>query len=236
MKKTLLFLFAFVCVLSSCSSEAVSCYLPDITTTSNSPLVPGGTLQLKTPFEDNPELNYVWTGPNNFQSNLPNPIIENITAAMAGEYKLKTTKGICESLESSTLVEINAPNIPCNPNKNTITFEGGSFAPLTFSVYTSNYNTNFKINAGNLQGDLTIEFASEERPAPGIYRICPDCPTSFMEKDQVCISFNYIEYSVAREGLVYLSSSNGKLTAVFCNVIFTPSIFTLNSSANLTEN
>lgn len=235
MKKTLLYLFPYACalIISGCSAnEAITCYLPANTIKSNSPLVPGGTLKLNAT-ESNLDTKYSWSGPNNFQSNLQNPVITDITSSMAGEYKLKTIKGICESPESSVIVEINAPNIPCNPDTNTLIINSN---PIKLSTYTTNYNQNFKIVSSSLQASLTIEFASEERPTPGIYTICNDCPTSSLKKDQVCVNLNYASYTHAQEGLVYLSSSNNKLTATFCNVIFKQSVFTFNTSAKLTEN
>ncbi|REG91144.1 immunoglobulin domain-containing protein [Flavobacterium aquicola] len=239
MKKTLpiLLLSIFTLSLFSCSTnEAITCYLPDNVISSNSPLVPGGTLNLKAVSTANMDVSYSWSGPNNFQSSLQNPIITNITPAMSGEYKLKTIKGICESSESSVAVEIIAPDIPCNPDANTLVFENDMFSQLDFSTYTTNYNQNFKILSSSLRGSLTIEFASEERPVPGIYSICGECPTSFLKKDQVCVSLNFADYTHAQEGLVYLSSSNGKLTAVFCNVVFSQSVFTFKTSAKITEN
>lgn len=239
MKRKLLFLFVCIGAFSftRCSTnEAIACYLPSNEITSNSPLVPGGTLLLETTANENFELTYNWSGPNNFKSNLKNPVLSDITTAMAGEYKLKTTKGICESSESSVLVAINAPNIPCNPTKNTMMFEGTTFSPLTFnSVYTTNDGDNFTIEAGTLRADLTIEFARDVKPTPGIYSICSSCPTSFMKNDEVCVSLNYLEFSHARSGSVFISSTNGKLTAVFCNVLFEQSSFKLNSSATITE-
>ncbi len=239
MKKQLLFFLLCTCIilLFSCSTnETISCHLPDNVAISNSPLVPGASLNLKATSTHNIDVSYNWSGPNNFQSNLQNPVITDITPTMAGEYKIKTIKGICESSESSVFVEINAPNIPCVPKTNTMILNGDLLNPLKLSTSTTNYNQNFKILAGNLRTSVIIEFASEERPTPGIYRICSDCPTSFMDKDQVCVSFNYAELCHAREGLVYLSSSNGKLSATFCDVVFKPSVFTINTSANLTEN
>lgn len=236
MKKTILFIIAFVCTISlfSCAAnESIACYLPDNVPTSNSPLVPGGTLKLMgTSPNSNQDINYNWLGPNNFQSNLQNPIITDITPSMAGVYKLKTIKGICESSESSVIVEINAPNVPCNPDTNTLIFNGDLLNPREVSTYSTNYNQNFKIIASNLRDQLTIEFASEERPTPGIYTICSDCPTSFLKKDEVCISYKY-PYQ-AGKGLVYLSSSNGKLTATFCDISFS-SEFKFKISAKLTE-
>jgi hypothetical protein len=240
MKKTLLFLLPIVCSISllSCSTnEAVTCYLPANLTTSNSPLVPGGTLLLNATSGYSSDVSYNWSGPNNFHSNLQNPIIDNVIPSMAGEYKLKTKKGICESPENIVNVEINAPNIPCNPIKNTIVFANSSLGPLTFnSVYSSHVNDDFYITAGSLQATLKIEFASNVIPTPGIYTICSTCPTSFMKSNEVCVSLNYVDFSHANSGLVYISSLNGKLTATFCDVIFEQSPFTLNSSATITEN
>jgi len=236
MKKPLLILFLFICTISlfSCATnEAVTCYLPDNIATSNSPLVPGGSLELKGTSTSYIEVSYSWTGPNNFQSNLQNPIITNITPAMSGVYKLKTIKGICESSESTVAVEISAPNIPCNPDTNTLIIDGDELNPREVSTSTTNYNQNFKINASSWNDQVTIEFASEERPTPGIYRICSDCPTSFLEKDQVCVSSRYP--IMAAEGLIYLSSSNGKLTATFCDVTFYASGYSYKVSAKLTE-
>ncbi|SNR80354.1 hypothetical protein [Flavobacterium sp. ov086] len=240
MKKTLLFLLPIVFSISlfSCSTnEAVTCYLPSNTTTSNSPLVPGGTLLLNATSTYSPDVSYNWSGPNNFHSNLQNPTINSVLPSMAGEYKLKTNKGICESSESTVMVEINAPNIPCNPVKNTMVFEKLSLGPLKFgSVYSSHVNDDYYITAGSLEATLRIEFASNIIPIPGVYNICSTCPTSFMKSNEVCVSLNYVSYSHANSGLVYISSLNGKLTATFCNVIFEQSPFTLNSSATITEN
>lgn len=240
MKKTFLFLFSFFCTISlfSCSTnEVVTCYLPKNVTTSNSPLVPGGTLLLNASSTSYSDLQYNWSGPNNFRSNLQNPTINSVTPVMAGEYKLKTNRGICESIESTVIVEINAPNIPCNPVKNTISFGNTPISPLSFtSAYVSHFNDEYKIIASSLQATLRIEFARGVIPSPGIYSICSNCSTVFLEKDEVIINFNYLTYSSAHTGSVYISSSNGKLTAVFCNVFFQQSSFNLDSSASITEN
>lgn len=236
MKKTILFIIAFVCAISlfSCAAnEPIACYLPDNVPTSNSPLVPGGTLKLLSTLPNsNQDVNYNWSGPNNFQSNLQNPIITDITPSMAGVYKLKTIKGICESSESSVIVEINAPNVPCNPDTNTLIFDGDLHNPREVSTYTTNYNQNFKIIAGNLGDQLTIEFTNEERPTPGIYTIRSQ--TSSIKKDEVYLNYRYRDVYQAGKGLVYLSSSNGKLTATFCDITFS-SEFKFKISAKLTE-
>ena len=241
MKKPILhfFLLAYLSIsLSNCAnSEETTCYLPSVTATSNSPLIPGGSLQLNTPLIYNSLYTYKWTGPNGFESSLHNPLIPNVTLNMAGDYKIKVIKGICESSESIASVEITTPNIPCNPANNTMSFTGGSFSPVNFnSVYTTNNTGSFEIRAGGSNADLTIKFYNDTTPLTGIYDISNDCPTSFLTSKQVCVSLVYSnQYTNARSGKVYISLVNGKLSAIFCNVIFNPGTITLNSSTKITS-
>ncbi len=64
-------------------SEEMNCNI-DVHPTTNSPVCLGGTLNL----DADPGYNYVWTGPNNFSSNLQNPIITNVTNTNNGTYHL----------------------------------------------------------------------------------------------------------------------------------------------------
>jgi hypothetical protein len=236
MKKTLLFLFAFVWVifLSGCSTnEAITCYLPNVPITSNSPLVPGATLQLNTPPGYESDVSYNWSGPNNFQSNLQNPSIADVKTSMAGEYKLKTTKGICESKESTVLVEITAPNIPCNPDNNTVVFNGNDKYSIYY-VYLGKVSDNYSIEANGYGASLIIDFADYVTPEPGIYSICKDCPTSFLKSNEVCVTLYHSDYSNAREGFVYISKIDGKLVVQFCDLKFQFNSFNYTVSSKLT--
>jgi hypothetical protein len=223
--------------LSSCASqEEVKCYLPSVTPTSNSPLIPGGNLQLTSPLNEDPSYSYKWTGPNGFESNLSNPIVNNVTLAMAGDYKVKKIKGICESPESITTVEISAPNIPCNPTNNTMTFGTTSLSPINFySISSHILGDNFTITASGSRGDLRIEFYNSEFPSTAIYDISGACPTSFLKSNEVCISLVYAgQYSTAHSGKVYVSLVGGKLSAIFCDVVFDVGI-KVSTSAKLTS-
>jgi hypothetical protein len=239
MKKTLLFSITSIGLMTlfSCSSsEPIACYLPSTTATSNSPLVPTGTLQLTTPSIGD-GATYAWSGPNSFTSTLQNPVISNVTTAMAGEYKVKAVKGICESPEASTTVEIVAPNIPCSPANNTLIVQS-SVIPnsITFnSIYTSTSSGSYEIRAGGSGGDLTIEFSSTAAPTPGVYSISSDCPTSFLTNGQVCVSLVFSgNYTVAHSGSVYIGTENGHLTATFCSVDFQIPATTLHASTKVT--
>lgn len=237
MKKTLLFVFAHVCAifLFSCSTnEAITCYLPSAAISANSPLFPGATLLLNTPTGYESDVSYNWSGPNNFQSNLQNPAISDVSSSMAGEYKLKTTKGICESIESSVLVEVNTPNIPCNSDNNTIVFNDNNKYPIYY-VYLGKLNDNYSLEANGYGASLDIEFADYVTPEPGIYSICNDCPTSFLKSNEVCVTLYYnSNYSNAREGFVYISKINGKLVAQFCDLKFQFNSFSYTVSSKLT--
>jgi gliding motility-associated-like protein len=68
----------------------------------NGPLCEGETLQLFGDSEDNGT--YSWTGPNGFSSTEQNPIIENATADMQGEYTLTFTIEGCETTTSTEVV------------------------------------------------------------------------------------------------------------------------------------
>ena len=239
MKKT--FIFSLMCIGSmtffSCStSEPIACYLPATTANSNSPLYTGGTLQLTTPSIGD-DATYAWTGPNSFVSTLQNPIISNLTTAMAGEYKVKATKGICSTPEASTSVDITALSIPCSPTNNKLTFPS-SVVPnsITFnSIYTSTSSGSYEIRAGGSNGDLTIEFYNSATPTSGVYSISSDCPTSFLTNGQVCVSLVFnSNYSVAHSGSVYIGNEGGHMTAIFCDVNFQISSLTLPASTKVT--
>lgn len=237
MKKTIVFLFSYICIicLFSCSSnEAVTCYLPTNTVKSNSPLVPGATLKLYTP-EQSSDTQYNWTGPNNFQSNLQNPVITDLTTSMAGEYKLKTTKGICESLESSVLVEVNAPNIPCNIDDNTIVLNGDKKS--LSSGYLSSVMDRYQITVNGSGASFILYFPNNVVVEPGIYTICNNnCPifTSADSKYVSMTAYYGSTYSYPNEGFVYISDINGKFTIQFCDLKMNFYSIPFNVSAKVT--
>ncbi|SFB08885.1 hypothetical protein SAMN05660845_1537 [Flavobacterium swingsii] len=227
MKKVLLVSLSLGAILfSSCQKEEpVRCILPEISSSTNSPVIQTGTIVLEAPVSEDTAVTYKWTGPNGFESNLANPTISNVTSAMAGEYKVKMIKGICETPESSNIVEVIPAVVSCTPNNNTLAFTRSSLTGMTFnSVYTSTSGGSFEIRAGASNGDLTIEFASASTPLPGYYDLSNDCPTSFLSDNEVCVSIVYSGYFCrANSGKILVTNVGGKLSAVFCDVLFTNS-------------
>ena len=87
------------------------------TTSSNSPICVGTTLQLTS----SGGTNYTWTGPNSFSSNQQNPVILNATIANSGSYTCAITgTGGCDVTNTITIVigdtQAPLPNLPTLPN------------------------------------------------------------------------------------------------------------------------
>ncbi|RZL45494.1 MAG: gliding motility-associated C-terminal domain-containing protein, partial [Pedobacter sp.] len=77
---------------------------------SNSPLCEGSQLNLNTPIVLG--ATYKWTGPNNFTSDIPNPVIENVNSTQSGQYELSITVNGCTSIPVSLNVDIGKPVVP----------------------------------------------------------------------------------------------------------------------------
>jgi hypothetical protein len=77
--------------------------LPNVTSSSNSPICPGQTLNLQS--APNELVSYTWTGPNGFTSNSQNPTITDIQPIQAGLYLVTGTdsKG-CSSTVSTEVI------------------------------------------------------------------------------------------------------------------------------------
>jgi len=198
------------------------CTLGTPTISSNSPVTAGNYIQLQTPFVST-MAEYHWTGPNGFVSSEQNPSVVASTAS-AGMYSLVVNEGSCASPTGSTTIIVTTPTAPCNPTNNTAT--NSVFPTMTFnSVLHSINQDQYEINANGSNGDLTIVFANANLPTAGVYEVCPNCPTSFMNPNQVCISivtggtFSY--YYRASAGSVYVSYVGGKISATYCSVAFT---------------
>ncbi len=71
---------------------------------SNSPLCVGATLRLTA--DTIPGVTYYWTGPNGFTSNQQNPVINNASISMIGNYSVVTVNGQCSSTVAQTYVNV----------------------------------------------------------------------------------------------------------------------------------
>lgn len=80
---------------------------------SNSPICTGNPISLSA--NTNPDLNFLWTGPNNFTDTLQNILIDVATLAMSGTYSLITSipSTACQSPVSTiNILILNSPAVP----------------------------------------------------------------------------------------------------------------------------
>lgn len=73
--------------------------------TSNSPVCEGEALNLITTVQG--ALNYLWSGPDGFVSNIQNPVIHNVTTIKSGVYSLRIVASGCTTATGTHTVEVN---------------------------------------------------------------------------------------------------------------------------------
>jgi uncharacterized repeat protein (TIGR03803 family) len=88
----------------------------------NSPLCLGETLSLSA--SASPGVDYIWTGPNGFESALQNPTIPGVTTNNSGFYCVTAVQGICASTQSCVQVVV-IPSPSATVTGTTNIFVGG---------------------------------------------------------------------------------------------------------------
>ncbi|MCS7086136.1 MAG: lamin tail domain-containing protein, partial [Bacteroidia bacterium] len=111
---------------------------------SNSPVQPGGTIQLTAIYE--PPGTVYWTGPNGFSAQGPNIQIPNADAFDSGEYSAYVVAMGCTSAVSTVTVVVTAgdcdfnlsvlqiPSTPGQPGAVAIVVNGGATPPYVYSL------------------------------------------------------------------------------------------------------
>ncbi|MCS6904554.1 MAG: T9SS type A sorting domain-containing protein [Bacteroidia bacterium] len=111
--------YTAVAILEGCTSEAANVSVvvnpkppvPEIS--SNSPICVGQALRLTAPTIPIAGLHYQWSGPNNFNSTLQNPIIANTSTLHTGVYRLQVWTNSCTTLSPPLQVVVRpAPDKP----------------------------------------------------------------------------------------------------------------------------
>ena len=105
---------------------------------SNSPVCPGDTIKLSTPFVSN--TSYSWTGPNSFVSTAQNPFIANASVLAGGTYTVTVKVNGCTSVAGTTTVVVNP--IPSTPaaNSNSPVCPGDTLKLSTSFVSNASYS------------------------------------------------------------------------------------------------
>lgn len=105
---------------------------------SNSPVCSGLGISLTA--TNTAGANYAWTGPNGFNSNLQNPIINNSTTAMSGDYTVTMTlPNGCVATSTVNVVINQTPDTPA-PQSNSPICEGNTINLTTGTVPNATYS------------------------------------------------------------------------------------------------
>jgi hypothetical protein len=219
--------------LSACQQQDPECFLnnPEITVDGSQvrqgevtiEVFAGENFQITTPVFDG--ASYSWTGPNNFQSNVSNPIISDVSSATEGVYKLTRQIGICKS-ETEFTVNLDLVEIPCTLVNNRLTYANPLFTSGNYVYIDTSVNSTFgtyEIAAFSSSGVGTLEFffRGTDVPEEGIYDIEQNCSNPD-NTNSICIRlFRFGYYYSARGGQAFVSKlDNGKLVISFCDVNF----------------
>lgn len=236
LKKLILPILIIPLFFMGCASQdEVHCYLPQTTVSTKSPVLSGQSIVLNTPITEDKLINYLWTGPNGFQSKESNPVILNATPQMAGDYKLITTKGICKSDEITTSVSVVVNTVSCTQNNNTLTYIDYSY-PKDVSLYSnSSYSfsdNEYLIYGSGYSGKISLNFYGKTKPLTGIYTIVNKSTALSSGTVHAIMDFgsNMLYYALSSNVLVYYNSV-GNIIVKLCNV---PFAFRTNTSTDIT--
>ena len=144
------------CTLTATTNVAVH----EAVAYSSSPLCEGVTLNLNSSIQGTP-LNYAWSGPNAFSSNLQNPTIASVTAVRSGIYTVTITTTLCIATATTNVVITplasitnNAPLCEGNALNFTTTTNGIAGQAGVFNAANSQYVT---VNQTLPTDNFTIE-------------------------------------------------------------------------------
>ncbi len=217
-------------ILASCKkSNKCSDPLP-LTLENNGPVYVGWPLSLEADVRSSAYL-YKWSGPNGwkqdyriYSSDAWHQDFLNVTAAEAGEYKLRLldSEG-CVAYEGSTTVQVlSAPTIPCTPTANTSTSSVVGVGDFTFTSRTFQTGSSYYFVEGSqvINGPfMRFAFLGQTPPLPGVYST-----SGFFAIDpgDVGLYIETITYQFVAnpDQKVYVNKVNNKLEITFCSVKF----------------
>jgi gliding motility-associated-like protein/uncharacterized repeat protein (TIGR01451 family) len=184
----------------------------------NDPICVGENLQFTYPFSSSG--NYTWIGPNNFTSTMPNPSIQNVTTAGAGQYTVAVSFNGLDCIIDTTISVV----VSTNPtiSLNTITnvscfgFANGALsvtangtAPFSYSWTNGNNTPN---PSGLVAGNYTLTLTDANTcVATASYLVTQ--PTQLTSVASVTSNYNGFGVSCfgSSNGTVSVTASGGSL-------------------------
>lgn len=188
---------------------------------SNSPLCDGSKLVLNTPVILG--ATYKWTGPNNFTSDSPNPIINNVTSAQSGDYELRITVNGCTSFPETVNVDIGKPVVPIIQISSSVANVCAG-VPVTFtsSIKDAGNNPSYQWQVNGINVGANSSMYTSNGLVDGDEVICKLSTTVFCTLTPI-VKSNPIKVNPALVPSVSIQTS----TASFCAGM--PATFTANA-------
>jgi hypothetical protein len=218
-------------VFVSCGKERKCAKLEAPVASSNSPVNYDATLKLKaTDIED---VDYIWTGPNDFTSKLQNPELSKVTSDFEGEYTVKVVQNKCTSELAKTYVAVNPPMPPCNPALNTAKIESMQNS-MNFSIVNGKEigSNQYEVIANSSNGDVRIIFDAKT-PKEGRYDLVGTTSSFDMRGTKARLSITAASSFWQTSGdYIYVKIVEGKLNITFCDLMFSESTFGTKSKAS----
>ncbi|OFY85900.1 MAG: hypothetical protein A3F72_08180 [Bacteroidetes bacterium RIFCSPLOWO2_12_FULL_35_15] len=157
------------CTFSQSYTAPASCSPCAVIATNNGPHCVGQTLNLTATTVLGAI--YTWTGPNGFASALQNPIINNVTSAMAGNYTVSVNIAVppCNSSSITSVVINPTPIVTVNSPTTCID------VPTTL---TANGATNYTWSTTDTQASITVSGTTATYTVVGTTGACSDTAIS----------------------------------------------------------
>jgi len=252
--KTLPFFIATALFFIACTKqesqedldEATCTNIRNLTITSNSPVTVGQQIKFSAP-EVGGYRTYLWNGPNHFQEQYPDHVIDYAELKHEGWYYLAVANNTCETKIDSVYIDVKLQQ--GTPSCN-IAANSTSYSNLSNDAYSnaskrieSTYSLLSLEGWGN--GNITVYFHPQWRtkePEDGIYST-----TNVPLFDQADDNYNKVFISTVKSNIywgcyenqqVYVSHIAGKLQVRFCNLDMggnNGTSFTTKASGNIIE-
>ncbi|MBK8722704.1 MAG: hypothetical protein IPL95_10675 [Saprospiraceae bacterium] len=185
---------------------------PNISASKANPLCTGENVSLMA----NGTGNFIWTGPNGFNSNQQNPTLTNLTLNNEGTYNCKITVNSCTSIESSLFLEVNeTPNITNIVQSNSITTCGGCEGVISINGLQSNtlYTIAYSKN-GNPQPEQSIQ--TNNLGSLLLTNLCKGVYSNFNLRLNGCSRSNNTSITLSDPPLPSIPTTNQQTNRSFC--------------------
>jgi len=221
--------------------------LPSTTSSSNSPVCSGNTINLATTTVSG--ATYSWTGPNSFTSTTQNPTIASSTTTMSGSYTVTVSANGCSSTSSTTVTVNQTPTATATSNSpicvgQTLTLStpavtGATYAWAGPGGYTSTTRNPSRTNATTaMSGTYTVTVTSNGCTATSsVTVVVNNAPSTTASSNSPLCAGNTINLATTTvSGATYSWTGPNGFTSTSQNPTITNATTTMTGTYTVTVN